>query len=312
MDALAWSFERRWFTGRERGVNNLFVPSLFNREPTFFFSSQALTSEYFLASSNWTFAVSFSNCYLRFPWWRFFKCCCLSPPSSPVTKHGGNQLSCSVSSQGTCRYSVRWLLNGQHYPGTEGGQDWTNSWNCICTVTFSPPAPGQEPNREDLFTCEVKGGSGRDSKLFNLSRQLEGETLINKANLSHPVMMLKFCLFPFSFFPFCPGSHAATPKPTTSTVTENGPNTGGNPGTTLPGGNPTIGSPLCLFLRASSWNSQLQATPISSSSSYGPVQQNQAQTWAPSEVKARPLRSVSRGSQWVSNRPPTLALPPTF
>lgn len=90
-----------------------------------------------------------------------------------------------------CRYSVRWLLNGQPYPGTEDKQDRTELWN-ICTVIFSSPTPGREPNREDLFTCEVTRNS--DVKLFNLSRQLEGETLINKVNLSHSVMMLKFYL----------------------------------------------------------------------------------------------------------------------
>lgn len=118
-----------------------------------------------------------------------------------MTKPGENQLSCSVSSEFSCRYSVRWLLNGQHYPGAEARQEWKNLWNCIRTVTFSPSSRGQDPNREDLFTCEVKRDFDRDVKLFNLNRQLEGETLINKANPSHSVMMLKFCLF-FSFLSF--------------------------------------------------------------------------------------------------------------
>lgn len=214
-----------------------------------------------------------------------------------MTKRGENQLSCSVVSQTVCRYFVRWLLNGQHYPGNEAKWDRTNSFNCIRTVTFSPPTRDREPNGEDLFTCEVMHDSDGDVKLFNISRQLEGETLINTVNLSHSVMTLKFCHF-YSFFPFCSGSDAPnkTPKPTTSTVTDHWPNTGGTPVRPVLGGNPAIGSGLCLFLWASSQNSELQAAPVSPSSSYRPVQQNrpQSKTWAPSEMKAWTLRLVSR------------------
>ncbi|XP_075886593.1 uncharacterized protein LOC142891119 isoform X2 [Nelusetta ayraudi] len=83
-----------------------------------------------------------------------------------MTRTENLQLSCYVTSLGSCRCKVRWLYDGKPYSQPEPG------YRCQHTVALCKDC--EEPLQEELFSCEVRSDYPDDVQLFPLIRQTEG------------------------------------------------------------------------------------------------------------------------------------------
>lgn len=84
-----------------------------------------------------------------------------------MTRTENHHLSCSVTSEDSCRYKVRWLYGGKPYAHPEpiyGDQH---------NVTLCQDC--EETQLEELFSCEVWSDCPDDVKLFSLKPESEGQ-----------------------------------------------------------------------------------------------------------------------------------------
>ncbi|XP_075873282.1 uncharacterized protein LOC142882430 isoform X4 [Nelusetta ayraudi] len=144
--------------------------------------------------------------------------------SVAVTRTEKHQLSCSVASQDSCIYKVRWLYDGKPYSQPEP------SYGCPESASICQDC--EEPLQEELFSCEVWSDSLDDVRLIPLIHQTEGQTGTSKVT---PVAMKGETDF---FVSICPGPNATTSTLTTRWPTATGSTgkTGGNSEEPQPGG----------------------------------------------------------------------------
>ncbi|XP_075873280.1 uncharacterized protein LOC142882430 isoform X2 [Nelusetta ayraudi] len=83
-----------------------------------------------------------------------------------LTRTEKHQLSCSVASQDSCIYKVRWLYDGKPYSQPEP------SYGCPESASICQDC--EEPLQEELFSCEVWSDSLDDVRLIPLIHQTEG------------------------------------------------------------------------------------------------------------------------------------------
>ncbi len=79
-------------------------------------------------------------------------------------------LSCSVSTTGSCRHTVKWLYENKNVD--EDNNMETSQGDCSITVKFSPSFLKQKSKHRELFKCEVT--DSKKVQLFPFSLQSSG------------------------------------------------------------------------------------------------------------------------------------------